>query len=79
MKNVTRFVGILIFSIAAIQAETGQGSGFKPIVRDSMNSVGVTRQVEDLNNKLSGIPMGGSLGFDLDQYVTDKSLKGLLR
>jgi len=50
---------------------------FKPIVRNSMNSVGVTRQYEDLNTKLSSIPMGGKLGFDLDQYVTDKSLKGL--
>lgn len=28
-------------------------------------------------SKLSSIPMGGKLGFDLDQYVTDKSLKGL--
>jgi hypothetical protein len=42
-----------------------------------MNSVGVTRQYEDLNTKLSSIPMGGKLGFGLDQYVTDKSLKGL--
>jgi hypothetical protein len=50
---------------------------FKPIVRDSMNSVGVTRQYEDLNSKLSSMPMGGKLGFDLDRYVTDKSLKGL--
>jgi len=50
---------------------------FKPIIRDSMNSVGVTRQYEDLNSKLSSIPMGGKLGFDLDQYVTDKSLNGL--
>jgi hypothetical protein len=50
---------------------------FKPIVKDSMSSVGATRQYEDLNSKLSSIPMGGKLGFDLDQYVTDKSLKGL--
>jgi hypothetical protein len=42
-----------------------------------MNSVGVTRQYEDLNSKLSTIPMGGNLGFDLNQYVTDKSLQGL--
>jgi hypothetical protein len=42
-----------------------------------MNSVGVTRQYEDLNSKLSTIPMGGKLGFDLNQYVTDKSLQSL--
>ena len=36
-----------------------------------------TRQYEDLNSKLSTIPMGGKLGFDLNQYVTDKSLQGL--
>ena len=50
---------------------------FKPIVKDSMNSVGVTRQYEDLNSKLTSLPMGGNLGFDLNQYVTDKSLEGL--
>jgi hypothetical protein len=28
-----------------------------------MSPVGVTRQYEDLNSKLSSIPMGGKLGF----------------
>jgi len=67
---------------AATEYFKGKTSGhlteaFKPIVKDSMNSVGATRQYEDLNSKLSSIPMGGKLGFDLNQYVTDKSLKGL--
>ncbi len=50
---------------------------FKPIVKDSMNQVGVTRQYQDLNAKASALPMGGNLGLDLDRYVTEKGLKGL--
>jgi hypothetical protein len=67
---------------AATKYFEGKTSGrltevFKPIVKDSMSQVGVTHQYQDLNAKLATIPMGGKLGFDLDQYVTDKSLKGL--
>lgn len=50
---------------------------FKPIARDSMNEVGVTKKYQDLNQKLQGIPLAGSLTLDLDSYVTEKTLDGL--
>jgi hypothetical protein len=52
---------------------------FKPIVKDSMGEVGVTRSFQDLNAKAESMPFGKSLSFDLDQYVTDGALKGLFK
>jgi len=42
-----------------------------------MGQIGVTRQFQDINNKLSSIPLADKASVDLDQYVTDKSLDGL--
>ena len=50
---------------------------FKPIVKDTMGQVGVTRQFQDINTQLASIPLAGKASVDLDQYVTDKSLEGL--
>ena len=50
---------------------------FKPIVKETMGQVGVTRQFQDINNKLSSIPLADKASVDIDQYVTDKSLDGL--
>ncbi len=50
---------------------------FKPIVKDTMGQVGVTRQFQDINTRLSSIPLADQASVDLDQYVTDKSLDGL--
>jgi hypothetical protein len=52
---------------------------FKPIVKDSMGEVGVTRSFQDLNAKAESMPFGKSLSFDLDQYVTDGALQGLFK
>ena len=52
---------------------------FKPIVKDAMGEVGVTRSFQDLNAKAESIPFGKCLSFDLDQYVTDGALKGLFK
>jgi hypothetical protein len=52
---------------------------FKPIVKDAMGEVGVTRSYQDLNDKIASMPFGKSAGFDLDQYVTDGALKGLFK
>lgn len=52
---------------------------FKPIVKDAMGQVGVTRSYKDLNAKAASMPFGKSVSFDLDQYVTDGSLKGLFK
>ena len=50
---------------------------FKPTVKDTMGQVGVTRQFQDINHKLSSTPLADKASVDLDQYVTDKSLDGL--
>jgi hypothetical protein len=50
---------------------------FKPIAHDAMAEVGVTKNYQDLNEKLGSIPMGSQINLDLDTYVTEKSLDGL--
>lgn len=50
---------------------------FKPIVQKAMAEVGVTRNFQSLNKRLSTIPFADRLSFDLDQYTTDKGLDGL--
>ena len=52
---------------------------FKPIVKDAMGEVGVTRSYQDLSDKITSMPFGKSASFDLDQYVTDGALKGLFK
>ena len=52
---------------------------FKPIVKDAMGEVGVTRSYQDLNTQITSLPFGKSASFDLDQYVTDGALKGLFK
>lgn len=49
----------------------------KPVVRDAMGQVGVTRSYQDLDRTVRSIPFAGSYSFDLDQYVTDEALSGL--
>jgi hypothetical protein len=53
------------------------GEVFKPIVGRSMEKVGVTSTYRNLNEKVRSMPFIDSFSFDLDQYVTDKSLDGL--
>jgi hypothetical protein len=50
---------------------------FKPIVHQAMTEVGVTNQYETLESKAKTIPFADTMSFNLDQYVTDKSLDGL--
>jgi hypothetical protein len=52
---------------------------FKPIVKDAMGEVGVTRSYQDLSDKIVSMPFGKSAAFDLDQYVTEGALKGLFK
>jgi hypothetical protein len=52
-------------------------AAFKPIVDKSMNEVGVTRQYKDLVGRFQAIPFAKTESFDLDPYVTEKSLGGL--
>jgi hypothetical protein len=52
-------------------------TAFKPIVGDSMNQVGVTRQYKELVGRFQMLPFARTESFDLDQYVVGKSLDGL--
>ena len=52
-------------------------AAFKLIIDKSMNEVGVTRQYKELVGHFQAIPFAKTESFDLDHYVTDKSLLGL--
>jgi hypothetical protein len=49
----------------------------KPIVHKAMGEVGVTKSYQDLEQSARSVPFAGTYAFDLDQYVTDRSLDGL--
>jgi hypothetical protein len=51
---------------------------FKPVIAESMNQAGTTRSYKALTDRYrSVVPFGGMDAFDLDGYVTGKSLNGL--
>jgi len=52
-------------------------NAFAPIVKESMDSVGVTRQYNALAGRYNALPFVKSQAFDLDRYVVDKALDGL--
>lgn len=52
-------------------------TAFRPMVEQSMNQVGVSRQYKDLVGRFDSIPFAKSQAFDLDGYVVDKGLGGL--
>jgi hypothetical protein len=50
---------------------------FKPIISSSMDEVGATRSYKEMMGKYTSLPFMKAESFDLDQYVTNKSLDGL--
>ena len=50
---------------------------FKPTINETMGQVGVTRQYQDLEKKVSTVPFTQGLTVDLDDYVTKGTLNGL--
>jgi hypothetical protein len=52
-------------------------AAFRPIVEQTMNEVGVTRQYKELVGRYEKIPFTKSVAFDVDQYVVDKAMDGL--
>ena len=52
-------------------------AAFRPVVAQTMNEVGVTRQYKELMGRTQSIPFLKSEAFDLDHYVVEKSLDGL--
>lgn len=52
-------------------------AAFLPVVRESMDAVGVTRRYRELAGSPGVLPLIGADAFDLDQYVVGKALDGL--
>jgi hypothetical protein len=52
-------------------------AAFTPIVQQSMDQVGVSRQYRELLGKYKNIPFARSPKLDIDNYVVSKSLDGL--
>jgi len=51
---------------------------FKPVVADSMNQVGATKSYKALTDRYNSlVPFAKMDSFDLDSYVTKKSLDGM--
>ena len=50
---------------------------FKPLVRNSISTVGATRNYQDLMAKMKTIPFTRAIIYDLDQYVTEQAKDGL--
>ncbi len=50
---------------------------FSPVVRDSLATVGATRNFQQLDTTMKSLPFGENLSFDLNRYVTDGALDGL--
>ncbi|MFH1194132.1 MAG: DUF4197 domain-containing protein [bacterium] len=50
---------------------------FKPIINNSMESVGVTKSYQSLSTSISKLPFVNVTSTDLDEYVTNKALDGL--
>jgi Protein of unknown function (DUF4197) len=52
-------------------------AAFKPVVDQSLNQVGVTRQYKELLGRAQSIPFMKTESLDIDRYVLGKSLDGL--
>ncbi|HSO60592.1 MAG TPA: DUF4197 domain-containing protein [Desulfobacterales bacterium] len=53
-------------------------AAFKPAIAESMNQVGVTQSYKAMTDRYTSmVPFGKPDAFDLDSYVTQKSLDGL--
>jgi hypothetical protein len=52
-------------------------TAFEPIVKESMESIGVTRQYKVLAGRYNALPFVQSQALDLDRYVVDKAMNGL--
>ena len=51
---------------------------FEPVIENSLNEVGATRYYNQMDERLSAVPMvGQNLNVDLTDYVTQQALNGL--
>ena len=54
-------------------------SSFRPIVSNSMNQVGATRQYKNLVGRYANLPFMNRINTDIDGYVVDRALDGLFK
>ena len=52
-------------------------AAFRPVVSKKVGEVGATRAYKDMIGRYERVPLMGKTSFDLDDYVTNKSLDGL--
>ena len=52
-------------------------TAFLPSVTDVMNQVGVNQQYNALVGKYKDVPFSKSIAFDVNQYVTEKTIDGI--
>lgn len=52
-------------------------AAFRPVVDQTTNEVGVTRQYKELVGRYEAIPFAKDVTFDIDDYVVTKALDGL--
>jgi len=50
---------------------------YKPIIKENMSKVGVTKIYNNLMNKYAAIPFKSKPQFSLDDYITKQALKGM--
>ncbi len=61
------------------KTESALAALFKPIIKEAMDNVGVTKLYKNITGKISKIPFVSIKFTDLDQYVTNKALDGLYK
>ncbi len=54
-------------------------AAFKPVISDTMDTVGVTKNYKQMMGKYEAIPFIKKESMDLDHYVTNKALDGLFK
>lgn len=52
-------------------------TAFRPIISNSMDEVGATKQYKDLIARFQNIPFAKTQSLDIDEYVVGKALDGL--
>lgn len=60
-----------------LHSESTLADRFRPIVSDKLDSVGATREFNELVDRANRLPFVDRPGLDLTAYVTDKALDGL--
>ena len=52
-------------------------AAFLPVVKESMEAVGVTQQYKNMMGRFESLPFAKNVTFDVDQYTVEQALNGL--